>query len=61
MRLIRFRVTVNQGSTVVFSTTVGGERGAKGAAVSGNRRAGILVIYIKERLVVDLVRGRGSL
>lgn len=45
MRLIRFRVTVNQELTVVFSTTVGGERGAKGAAVSGNRRAGILDIY----------------
>jgi len=42
MRLILFSVAVNHGSTFVFNTTVGGERGAKGAAVPGKSRLGIL-------------------
>lgn len=44
MRLMRLRVRVSQASTFVFElrTMVGEERGAKGAAVSGSRSAGIL-------------------
>jgi len=46
IRLILFNVAVNQGSTFVFRTTVGGERGANGAAVPGNSMAGILLLLL---------------
>jgi len=51
IRLIRFKVAVNHGSTVVLRTTVGDERGANGAAVSGSSRAGILDIQKREVVV----------
>jgi len=44
IRLTRFNVAVNHGSTLVLRTTVGDDRGAKGAAVSGSSSAGILDI-----------------
>jgi hypothetical protein len=39
-RLTRLRVCVSHGLTFVSKTTVGGARGAKGAAVRGRRMAG---------------------
>ena len=41
-RLVRFKVAVNHGSTLVLRTTVGGDRGAKAAAEAGKRAVGIL-------------------
>lgn len=46
MRLILFNVAVSHGSTFVFRTTVGAERGANGAAVLGKSMAGILLLFL---------------
>ena len=43
-RLVLFSVAVNQGSTLVFKTTVGGDRGAKAAAEAGNSCIGIFAV-----------------
>lgn len=50
IRFIRFRVAVNQGSTFVFKTTFGGDRGANAAADAGNNIVGMTVVY---RCAVD--------
>lgn len=41
MRLIRFSVCVNQGSTLVLRTISGPDRGAKAAADAGSNCTGI--------------------
>jgi hypothetical protein len=40
--LIRFRVAVNHGSTLLFSTTLQVDRGANAAAEAGNNIVGIM-------------------
>lgn len=42
--LTRFRVAVNQGSTLVFNTTFGDDRGAKAAAEDGSNTVGIMTL-----------------
>jgi len=44
IRFILFRVAVNHGSTFVFRTTFGGDRGANAAADAGNNIVGMTVI-----------------
>lgn len=46
IRFIRFNVAVNHGSTFVFRTTFGGDRGANAAADAGNSMVGITVVSI---------------
>jgi len=43
--LILFNVAVNHGSTLVFRTMLGGERGAKAAAEAGNNVIGIAKMF----------------
>jgi hypothetical protein len=40
-------VAVNHGSTLVFSTTVGGDRGANAAADAGSRTVGIMTYDVR--------------
>lgn len=47
MRLIRFSVCVNHGSTFELRTTVGADRGAKAAAEAGSREIGIAT-FVRE-------------
>lgn len=42
-RLTRFRAAVSHGSTLVFRTTLGDDRGAKAAADEGSRTVGIMI------------------
>lgn len=44
--LVLFNVAVNQGSALVFSTTLGADRGAKAAADAGNRFIGIMELCV---------------
>ena len=43
--LILFSVAVNHGSTLVFSTMLGGDRGAKAAAEAGNKVIGMAKMF----------------
>lgn len=41
-RLTRFKVAVSQGSTLVFNTTLGEDRGANAAADDGSKTVGMM-------------------
>ena len=46
IRLMRFNVAVNHGSTFEFKTTFGGDRGANAAAEAGNNIVGIAELWV---------------
>lgn len=56
-RLIRLSVAVSHGSTVLLSTTVGGDRGAKGEAVLGSKTLGIVECCLYWKLYDEMWGG----
>lgn len=50
--LILFSVAVNHGSTLVFRTMLGGDRGAKAAAEAGNNVIGIAKMFQTRTCVI---------